>query len=311
MKSLDESERRTMQGRRVSESRAQSVGTGSAGGFVVSTGFQAELARALKDFGGVREVARVLPTSSGNDIEWPAVDDTGNTGALLAENTQDAEQDIALSQITLKAYKYTSKIVRVSLELLQDSEVGIDGLLSEMFAERLGRIHNAHFTTGDNASKPQGIVTAANVGKTAASATAIAADELFDLQHSLDPAWRKRGATWMMSDSTLKAVRLLKDTTNQYLFRPGLAAGVADTILGDPFVINQDVPAIATTAKSIAYGDFSQYVIRDVRDITLLRLEERYADFFQVGFVAFSRNDGRLVSGNTGAQNPIQVLQQA
>ena len=293
------------------EMRAQSAGTGSAGGFTVPEGFEASVAIALKDFGGMRQArTNQLSTASGQDIPWPTSDDTSNSGALLGENTQDTEQDIVFGETVLKSYTYTSKIVRVSLQLIQDEAVNLPQLLARMLGERIGRITNLHYTTGDNASKPQGVITSANVGKTAASATAIAADEVFDLQHALDPAYRQ-DAEWMCNDSTLKAVRLLKDTTNQYLFQPGLQAGVPDSILGRPFIINQDVASIATTNKTLAFGDFSQYVIRDVKGLTLLRLEERYADFLQVGFIAYLRTDGRLVAGATGAQNPIQVLQQA
>lgn len=277
---------------------AQAVGTGAAGGFLVPQGFAGEIERALKSFGGVRAAARLFPTSQGNDIPWPTYDDTANVGELLAENTAAAAQDVTFGQITLKAYKYSSKVVLVALELLQDSAFDINALLADILAERIGRITNTHFTTGDNTAKPQGIVTAAGSGKVGATGqtTSITYDDVVDLEHSVDPAYRiQPGTGWMFADSTLKALKKLKDSQNRPLWLPGLAVREPDTILSYPYTVNQDVAVMAASAKSIIFGNFKKYIVRDVMDITLLRLVERYAEFGQVGFIAFSRHDGRAV----------------
>lgn len=284
------------------EKRAQSVGTTTAGGFTVPEGFVNALEASMLAFGGMRQVAGVFRTASGNDLPWPTYDDTAQTGALLAENTAVAEQDVTFGQIIFKAYKYSSRMVRVSVELLQDSAFDLPSELGRILGERLGRIQNTHFTTGDNTAKPQGAATAASVGKTGVTGqtTSVIYDDLVDLEHSVDPAYRSLpGTGWMMHDQSLKVVKKLKDSQNRPLWLPGLAVREPDTILGYPYTINQDVAQMAANAKSILFGNFPKYKIRDVQEIVLLRLNERYADLHQVAFLAFSRNDGRMLDAGT------------
>ena len=288
--------------RNQAEARAQST-SGSAGGYAIPQGFINQLEASLLAFGGMREVATVLRTAEGNDLPIPTVSDHSNVGAILSENSQVAEQDIAFGQITLKAYKYSSKLIRVSAELLQDSAIDLESFIGGALGERIARIFNTHATTGDNSSKPQGI-TASGAGVTAASATAITYGELVELQHSVDPSYRQN-ARFMMHDSTFKAIRKLLDSQNRPIFQPDISASSPGTLLGSPVVINQDCATIAASAKAIFFGDFSKYLIRDVQDFTLLRLEERYADYHQVGFVGFSRHDGRILDAGT---DPIKHL---
>lgn len=288
------------------EVRAQAVGSGAGGGFLVPQGFSEELEKALKAFGGIREVARLFPTPTGNDIPWPTVDDTMNVGELLAENIAAASQDVAFGQVILKAYKYSSKLVLVSMELLQDSFFDVGTILRDLLAERIGRITNTHFTTGTGTGQPQGVVTGATLGKTGITGqtTAVIYDDLVDLEHSVDPLYRP-GSSYMMADSSLKVIKKLKDTAGRPIWQPGLSASLQagqesfNTINGYPYQINQDMAVMAANAKSILFGNFSKYVVRDVREFTLLRLQERYAEFGQVGFLAFTRCDGRYI--NTAA----------
>lgn len=281
------------------ELRAQGVGTGSTGGYLVPQGFSEEIDKALKAFGGMREVARVLPTPTGNDLPWPTVDDTANVGELLAESVAAGAQDVAFGQVILKAYKYSSKVVLVSNELLQDSYFDVNAMLRDLLAERIGRITNTHFTTGTGTGQPKGVVTEAGSGKVGATGqtTSIVGDDLIDLAHSVNVGYRRAGQCYyMMADSSLKAVKKLKDTTNRYIWLPSLAVGEPDTINGWPYVVNEDVAAMSANAKSVLFGNFSKYIVRDVLEITLIRLVERYAEYGQVGFIAFSRHDGRAIN---------------
>ena len=284
------------------EQRAQSTTT-TAGGYLVPQGFSNALERAMLQFGGMRQSrAMRIQTATGNQIEWPTVDDTSNEGALLAENTQDSEQDVVFGQKVLDAYKYTSKIVRVSYELMQDSFFDMGGFLGSALGERLGRIQNRHATTGTGSSQPNGVVTASTAGVTLASSSAVTHDELLDLKHSVDPAYRMQ-AEWMFADSTLKALKKLKDSQNRPLWLPGIAVREPDTLDGDRFVVNQHMSGMEASAKSILYGDFSKYIMREVLNISLIRMVERYADYHQVGFVAIMRFDGELIDAGT---NPIK-----
>lgn len=276
------------------EYRALDPGTDSAGGYVVPQLFRNEIQKKMKAFGGVRDAARVITTDSGQNLEWPTFDGTAQVGAIVAANVQVAELDPAFGIASLDSYLWSSKLVRVPIQLLQDSGVDMNGFLADALAERIARIQNTKFTVGTGTGEPDGVAVGATVGKTAASTTAITADELIDLYHSVDPAYRAN-FSWMMHDNTIAAIRKLKEsTTNAYIWQPGLQAGVPDTLLGRPVIVNQDMDAaLAATDVAVLGGDFSRYyVIRDVQGFELMVLKERYADYHQVGYLGFSRADG-------------------
>jgi HK97 family phage major capsid protein len=218
-----------------------------------------------------------------------------------------------MGQTVLGSYLYSSKSVLVSLQLLQDSSVNVPDLIGRMLGERIGRIQNDHFTTGSGVSQPNGLLTAAtDSAVTTVSTTLISYDEMVNLEHSVDPAYRP-GAKWMFHDGALKALKKVEalqysgDTTGLPIWLPGLAVNAPDTILGYPYVVNQSMSTPATTVKSVLFGALNKYIVRDVRDITLVRLNERYADYHQVGFLAFARSDGDLLDAGT---RPVKYLTQ-
>lgn len=292
------------------EKRAQSSILGSAGGYLVPEGFIPRVEVALAAFGGVRRNAEVIRTSSGNDLPWPTCDDTSNTGELVGENTAVTEQDVTIGIKVLRAYKFSSKMIRFPVELLEDSEIDLVGFLADRLGERIGRITNTEFTNGSGASRPEGIVTAAPTGVTAAGATTFTSGELIDLIHSVDPAYRQFGANvgWMMSDGVLSMVRQLTDGDGRYLWSPDVAGMSPDggRLLGYPIHVNQDMVAVpASTEKSVLFGDFAAYKVREVRGIRFRRLVERYADLDQEAVLGFLRTDGMLLDAGTG---PIKAL---
>lgn len=294
--------------RRTWEYRAQSVTTPAAGGYTVPDETMRALEIALLDFGGMRRAATVIRTSSGAALPMPTVNDTANVGVILNENTQVANQDVAFSQLVLDAYKYSSKQVLVSVELLQDSAVPLGEILGRLLGERIGRITNTHFTVGTGVSMPLGIVPAATVGFTApttdSQVTSWKYTSMVPLEHSVDPAYRGN-AKWMMSDSALMKTKLLVDSQGRPLWAASISTGAPDTLMGYPVIINNDMAAMAAGAKSVLFGDLSKYMIRDVLGVTLLRLEERYADFHQVAFLAFARMDGDLLDAGT---HPVKAF---
>ncbi len=291
------------------EQRAMST-TDSAGGYTIPEGFSNALEVAMLAFGGPRQVCRILTTATGNDLPWPTMTDTANEGELLAEEGSiGSSVDPTFGVVTFNAYKYSSKPILVSAELLQDSAFNMGQIIGNALGTRIGRITSQHFTTGTGSSQPNGLTVAAGSGVTAAGAAAITADELIDLQHSLDPAYRGfPSCGWMFADSTLKIIRKLKDGDSQYLWQPGLRAAEPDMLLGKPYTVNQDMPAATTGNVSVLFGAFEKYVIRDVAQLRLYRLEERYRDNDQTGFIAFSRHDGDLLDAGT---DPIKKLTQA
>ncbi|MEU0359922.1 phage major capsid protein [Streptomyces cyaneofuscatus] len=278
------------------ELRAQGVATGAAGGYTVPAPFRAKLIEAQKFYSSMRDVAEVITTETGATLPWPTNDDTANVGAILSENTQVTEQDVTLGTNDVGAYMYTSKLVRVSLQLLNDSAFDLESWLAGVLGRRIGRAQNAHFTTGTGTAQPEGVQTNAVIGKTGGTGqtTSVTYDDFIDLIHSVDPAYRNSGRVgWMFNDATLGTARKLKDSQQRPLWEPSVQVGVPDGLLGYKYTINQDMPVMAANARSILFGDFQAgYLIRDVQDVQMLRLAERYADFLQVGFLAFARTDG-------------------
>ena len=274
-----------------------STTTPAEGGYTVATEVATYVMDAMKAFGGMRQVATILRTDQGNPMTWPTSDGTTEVGEILAENASATDLDVSFNTKNLPVYKYSSKVVTVPIELLQDSNVDIEAFVRARIAQRLGRITNTHFTTGDGSSKPTGIIAAASVGKTGASGqtTTVTYADLVDLEHSVDPAYRVN-CKWMFHDTTLKALKKILDSQNRPLWLPGISVKEPDTILGYTYQINQDVAVMAASAKSIAFGDLSKYVIRDVMAMTYYRFDDSaYAKKGQVGFLAFLRSGGNFM----------------
>lgn len=293
------------------EVRAQGVATGAAGGFTVAQGFSGEYDKALKAYSGVMQAARIRDTDTGADLPWPTVNDTAQIGEQLGENTAAAQQDVTFGSVTFKAYKYSSKIMLVSIELLQDSAFNIETELGPLAGERIGRILNQRFTTGTGSSQPNGIVTAATLGVTlpTGNTTSITYDGIIDLEHSVDPAYRLSGkCSYMLHDTTLKAVKKIKDSQNRPLWQAGLQDGQKDTFNGYRYYINQDMAVPAANAKTILFGDITKYLVRQVRGIFLFRFAEKYMDAGQIGFLAMARYDGNLIDAGT---HPVTYLAQS
>lgn len=287
---------------------AQGVGSGAAGGYTVPPAFRQKIIERITFVASMRQLAEVITTDTGADLPWPTVDDTANEGAILGENTQDTEQDVVFGEGQIGSYMYTSKIVRVSLQLLNDNAFGLESWLAGALGGRIGRVQNRHFTVGTGTGQPDGIITSATVGVTAAAVAAVTYDELVDLTESLDPAYLESGnAGFMMSQAVRKLLRKLKDGQQRPLWEPSLKAGTPDTLMGYGLKLNNYMAAPAAGAKSIGFGDIREaYLIRDVSDFALLRLAERYADFLQVGFLGFQRSDGTLQNSAS-----FKTLQQA
>lgn len=289
------------------EIRAQSVGTTTAGGYLVPPGFRDEFIKTMKDYGSVQRVAQVITTDTGNPLQWPTMNDTAQVGALLAENTQFAEQDVVVGTATLDAYVYYSKLTRSSLQLVQDSAFDVESTVRDAHAERVARITNQHFTTGTGTAQPDGIVTSAVAGVTlgTGNTTSITSDGIIDLVHSVDPAYRRSGrAQFMLGDVALKTIRKLKDSNGLYLWQPSVQDGVAATLFGYPYEINVDMADPAASVKSVLFGDFfAGYVIRIVQGIQTITFSERYLDFLQVAWASYARMDG--TAQNTGAYRAL------
>jgi HK97 family phage major capsid protein len=226
------------------EKRALSVVTGTAGGYTVPQAWAADIFAALPQWDSVRQSATVVSTATGAPFYLPVSDDSSNAAELISENTAfSSNADPTFSQITLNAYKYSSKLIIVARELLQDSQYSVSKYLAGVLAKRVGRLQQTHFTNGDNTNKPQGIVGAASVGKVGliGQTTSVTYDDLVDLIFSVAPAYRQN-SKFMMNDATIKALMKLKDSNGQPIFEDG-------KILGYDIVPNNDMSNMAANAK--------------------------------------------------------------
>ena len=288
------------------EQRAMSAFTATSGQELVPQGFVQRVEVNQLAYSGVLQAADMLRTASGNEIPWPTMNDTGNEGVLLGENQNiGGSVDPATANIKFNAYKFSSKPILVPYELLEDEGIApqLPAILAGMIAERLGRAKERYYTNGTGINQPQGVVTGSALGLTTAAAGAITADELRRLEHSIDPAYRQ-GACYMMHDSIILMVRLLKDNNGRYLWHSGLTdgsiAGRPDTINGRMVYTNQmmdDTPA--SGSKIALFGNFMNHKVREVNSMRFYRLTERYRDNDQDGFIAFCRGDSRTINSGT------------
>lgn len=273
---------------------ALQVGTDTEGGYLVPDEYEHTLVEALEEENIFRKIANVISTASG-DRKIPVVATKG-TASWVDEEGQITESDDAFSQVSIGAYKLGT-LIKVSEELLNDSVFDLESYISKEFARRIGSKEEDAFFNGDGTGKPLGIFATtggAEIGVTTANATAITADELIDLYYSLKAPYRKN-AVWVLNDSTVKAIRKLKDNNGNYLWQPAITAGTPDTILGRPVLTSSYVPEIKAGAKTIAFGDFKYYWIADRAGRNFKKLSELYAATGQVGFVATQRVDGKLI----------------
>jgi HK97 family phage major capsid protein len=269
-------------------------GTDSEGGYLVPDEFERTLVQALDEENVIRAHAHVFTTSTGSH-KIPVVKTKG-TASWIDEGGAYGESDDVFGQEQIDAHKIGT-IIKVSEELLNDSVFNLEAYFSEEFVRRFGNTEEEAFLVGDGSKKPTGLLNAtggADIGITAASATAITADEVIDLFYSLNSPYRNK-AIWVMNDSTVRAIRKLKDSNGQYLWQPALHEGDFDTLLGKRIYTSAFMPTIAAGNKSILFGDLSYYWIGDRQGITFKRLNERYADLGQVGFLAYKRLDAKLI----------------
>lgn len=283
---------------------ALQVGTDSEGGYLVPDEFEKTLVESLEEENIFRQIAKVVTTSSG-DKKIPVVATKG-TASWVDEEGAIPESDDGFGQVSIGAYKLAT-MIKVSEELLNDSVFNLEAYIAKEFARRIGAKEEEAFFIGDGVGKPIGIFNAtggAELGITAASATAITVDEVMDLFYSLKSPYRKN-AVFVMNDATVKAIRKLKDGNGQYIWQPSIQAGQPDTILNRPVKTSAYVPTIASSAKSIAFGDFGYYWVADRQGRSFQRLNELYAATGQVGFKAAQRVDGKLI-----LPEAIKVLQQ-
>jgi HK97 family phage major capsid protein len=320
------------------ERRDMGIGTTTLGGYFVPRGFVYEVEESMKWYGSMLQSSEIMDTATGQPLPYPTDNDTMNMGAIVGEGQQVQEQDVTIGQILFGAEKFTTKTVKASLELLQDSAFAIAPYLRKKFAIRLGRILNNKFTlgqgTGANPVEPTGLITAivaacgipalasagvaygqpviaqgssGNTGGAETGGTSIGSQDMTDLEHTVDPAYRA-GSSYQMHDQTLRIVKRLLDKFGHSLWKASMASGDPDRINGYPYWINNDMATIAPNAITVTFGDHKKYLVRRVKELGVITLQERFADYGQVAYLGFARYDGNLLDAGT---HPVCYLKQA
>lgn len=280
-----------------------SEGVDADGGYLVPEEFERQIVTGLEEANVIRSIAKVITTSAERKIPIAA---THSTAQWTAENAAYTESNPTFAQKTIDAFKLTD-LVKVSIELLQDSMFDLEAYIAGEFARAFGVAEEEAFCVGTGTGQPSGIFTASGgtVGVTNSSATAITVDNIIDLVYALKSPYR-RNAVFLMKDVTVSALRKLKDSNGAYLWQPSVQAGQPDRLLGYPLYTSPYAPAVAADALPIAFGDFSNYWIADRMGRSVQRLNELYAGNGQVGFLATERVDAKVILAEG-----IQLLQMA
>jgi predicted phage gp36 major capsid-like protein len=306
-----------------------STTTGSEGGFTVPSLISSQVYDQMKAYGAMRVVADIIPTADGKPLSFPTTDGTAEVGEWIAQNTTATAADPVFGTASLNVFKASSKIIAVPFELLQDTILDMEGFIRKRIAQRIGRLGNLAFTIGSGTTQPDGFIPKTSAGKTgiAAQGTGVIYDDLIDLIHSIDAAYRGPGSVFMAHDTIVKTIRKLKDTAGRPIWTPSYDGGINiglnsdgnggyktmdklgtgqstvavpfDNLLGYRLYVNNDLATPALNSKSLAFGDFSYYKVRDAMDIQLFRFtDSAYAKLGQVGFLAWARMGGNLMDAN-------------
>ena len=277
---------------------AMSTTTTTEGGHTVPTEVASMVIDALKAYGGMRDVAEIITTEGGNPWNFPTSDGTAETGEIVAENAAATLGEMTFGTVALNPFMYSSKKIALPWQLIADSAVDVVAFVVNRLSTRLGRITNTHYTVGTGTSQPFGLMARTTLGKTGTTGQTLTViyDDLVDLKHSVNRAYRKN-AKWMMNDLSVAIVSKIKETTGRPIWEPGITAGAPDMLLGHPVTTNDDVAVMAANAKSIAFGDLWQYKIRDIANSFIMRRfdDSAFALNGQVGFCGWIRTGGNLV----------------
>ena len=283
--------------------------TDGLGGFLVPENWSDFISATELFKSDIEQVATVIRTANGNPFNLPGNNDTSFVASILGEAVAATREDMTFTNIKFEPYTYGSGLVQVSNQLMGDAAFDLSNFIGGQLANRLKRGINAHLTTGDASSKPQGIVTGSTEGKEADNPTSISISEVMDLFYSVDASYRNApGAGFMMNSSTAKAIRVLGfGQSNDFpAYVPSMEAGAPDMLFGKPVYINEDMASIAASAKTVVFGDLSQYYVHEAGGVQILRLNERFADALSTGFIGYRRVDGNVLQSSA-----IKYLAQA
>ena len=275
-----------------------SAGGSGAGAELVPQSFYAEVQNALKNVAPLRGICKLIQSDSGETLRIPINDDTSNTGTIISENAEHTALDMSFTEISLGAYTYSSRLVKCSNELLQDTGIDLAAFLGQQLGERIGRAQEAHFLTGSGSSQPEGVITAAST-TTAASATAIGINDLITLMNAVDPAYKTGPkVAFCMHQTVWSALRRLQDSQGRQLISD-IQAGQAPELFGYPVLLTSGMDStFVATKKTVLFGNFDYYAIRDVANLVVARSVDRFFEFNMSAFLALQRTDAKCLNAS-------------
>jgi HK97 family phage major capsid protein len=289
------------------ETRAQSESVATAGGFLVPDVFRNVLIKKLKAYGGIMNVAQEITTATGAPYVWPTMDDTGNVGEIVDEGgTFSSGADLVLGQAQLGAYKYvaggaSSAPIRISWELIQDAEIDIVDIVTDALSERIGRIMATHLVSGTGVGQPQGITTGRTGVQYADQSDGIKWADLVQWVDSLDWAYIQGGnCRWAFNQHSLAAIRKIVDENGRPMLQPANTGTLESslggyTLAGFPVTIDNSFPNISAASATVNWGVFGDlrrgYLVRHVKDVTMVVNPYSRASNFQTEYSAYARMD--------------------
>lgn len=278
--------------------RALSTLTTGAGGNLVPTSFYNRLVAHLIEVSGVLQAnPTVLNTSGGESIQIPKTT-AHSTATSAAQATTLPSSDPTFGLVTLNAFKY-GLLLQVSRELVTDDGVDLEGYLAMQVGRALGNKFGSDLVTGTGTAQPTGFMTSATIGVTGTTSGQSGAAQyvdLVDLMYSVIGPYRASSSCyWILRDASVGALRKLRDTTGQPIWQPSIQVGAPDLLLGKPIVTDPFMPAVATGAQSVAFGDFSQFFVRMAGGIRFERSDDFLFGSDMVAFRGILRGDGALV----------------
>ena len=286
------------------DTRALGVNVGESGGYLVDTMMATAIDKAMLDYGRILSTGiKTISTATGGPYPMPLNDDTANRSRIVGEGKSTARTDLTYGNVTLGAYRYSTGVILISLEALQDSAFDLESEVFESFGIRHGRGIGEDLVTGSNGGEPEGIVNASVRGiQLPSTATSISYDNLVDFEESLDEAYQNM-AEYAFTQKTRGLLRKEKDNDGRPLLRfMDTPDGPVSIFNNKKYTIVNEMPEFGTGNRFMLYGDFSKYCYRQVMGFQIFRQMESHIEDGQIGLIGHARADGKLVDASKGEE---------
>jgi HK97 family phage major capsid protein len=288
-----------------SELRAMNSTAGPNGGFVIPTLTESDLETALQAFGGIAPYLRSRPTSTGEQINWPLLNDVANAGRELGENVDSTETDLTFGTKAMTVGLFTTDMVLIPRTLIRDSVVDLASEVMSALGERRARLLSEKIIGGSTGTSFDSLLTAATVGATSEAQAAISLPDVANLFGAVDPGYAGFG-DFACNRATQIYLTIQRNAYGTPIF-PLDQNGLCTNLFGRPVRVDMNLPNIAAGNKALLFGALTKYILRPVGTMEVQRLDERFATANQVAYLGFWAAGGAYINAGT---NPIQSLQQ-